>query len=250
MALQSENGLVELVSMGLKEKKQEAQLPPSKSAQLFSETMLRTTSKRKQRNLTNVWNALEHLRGVKSRDFTAASVARTIEVMKLSGPKAQSIRNAEGQDFREIIRVYSSEYGDSRNKKSQCSESDEFLFGISDLRTVARVRELLADNRSMARQINLLKNFISKLAPVELNHEGSFAPPIAKELTESGIQKEFSPSEIDSVITFLKAIEESGKSLSIQFEPSSGALLWKKGILELAGPGFHHALSKIAGKRS
>jgi hypothetical protein len=170
--------------------------------------------------------------------------------MKLSGPKAQSIRNAEGRDFREIIRAYSAEYGDSKSKKGQCPESDEFLFGISDLRTAAKVRELLADNRSMERQINLLKNFISKLAPVELNPEGSFAPPVVKELTESGVQQEFSPMEIDSVVSFLKAIEESGESLSIRFDPSSGALLLQEGILELAGPGFLHALSKIAGKRS
>jgi hypothetical protein len=234
--------------MGQRGLKQEAQLTPSKSAQLFSATMQRTSSKRKQRNLTNVWNALEHLRDVKSPDFTAASVARTIEAMKLSGPKAQSIRNVEGQDFREIIRAYSAEYGGTNSKKNEYSEPDEFLFGIADLRTAAKVRELLADDRSKGRQINLLKNFISNLAPVELNPDGSLAAPVVKELARSPVHPEFSPMEIDSVVSFLKAIEESGECLSLRFDPTSGALLWKEGVLEVAGPGFLHALSKIADK--
>ena len=47
MALRSKGGLVELVSIGSERRKQDSQLIASKSAQLFSETMLRTTSKRK-----------------------------------------------------------------------------------------------------------------------------------------------------------------------------------------------------------
>jgi len=251
MALRSKGGLPELVNMGPETRKQKAQLPPSKPAQLFSETMLRTTSKRKQRSLTNVWNALEHLRGVKSRDFTAASVARTIEVLKLPGPKAQSIRNAEGRDFREIIRAYAAEYGDPKSKKSEYPESAEFLFGISDLRTAAKVRELLADNRSMERQINLLKNFIQKQPPVELNPDGSFATPAlaspdGKELPAPPGTRQFSPIEIESVVSFLRVIQESGEDLNLIFEPYSGALLWKAGILEVAKPGFLQVLTRVA----
>jgi hypothetical protein len=210
--------------------------------------MLRTSSKRKQRSLSNVWNALEHLRQMKSRDFTAASVARAIEALKLPGPKAQSIRNAEGQDFRDIIRSYESEHGDKTNKQSGCSDPDEFLYGISDLRTAARVRELLADYRSSQRQINMLKNLISKLSPVELDCDPSFAPPVAKELAASTVRPEFSPMEVNSVVSFLKEIEESGEYLGIRFDSSSGALLWKEGALELAAPGFFHILTKIASR--
>lgn len=54
--------------------------------------------------------------------------------------------------------------------------------------------------------------------------------------------------EVNSVVSFLKEIEESGECLSIRFDSFSGALLWKEGALELAAPGFLHVLTKIAAK--
>lgn len=248
MANASRYGLPELTTTKPKVIKQPDANSPSKSAQLLAEIMLRTDSKRKQRSLSNVWSALEHLRQMKSRDFTAASVARAIEALKLPGPKAQSIRNAEGQDFRDIIRAYESEYGEKTNRLSGCSDPDDFLYGISDLRTAARVRELLADYRSSQRQINMLKNLISQLSPVEIDDDLSFAPLVAKELAAPTAHPEFSPLEINSVVSFLKEIEESGECLNIRFDSSSGALLWKEGALELAAPGFFHILTKIAAK--
>lgn len=167
---------------------------------------------------------------------------------KPSAAKATRALN-DGMQNR-ATRAYSAEYGDTQNKESEYSESDDFLFWIPDLRTAARVRELLADDRSKERQINRLKNFISNLAPFKLNPDGSFALPEVNELAESAAHQEFSPMEIDSVVSFLKAIEESGECLSLRFDPTPGALLWKEGVLEVACPGFLHALLKIANKES
>ena len=251
MTVRSTAELVELRSIKPREIRPVDQTPPSKSEQLYSETMLRTGSPRKQKSLTNVWKALEHLREVKSHEFTFANVGRTIKAMKLEGgPEAQSIRNEEGRDYKEIIRAYSAEYGGPQGKKSEYSESDEFLFGIQDLHTRVKVREALANSRSKVRRIDLLKNFISKLSPVELNPVGSFAPPVVKELTESAVHNEFNPMEINSVVSFLKAIEESGEGMSLRFDPASGALFWKEGAVEAAGPGFLYALLKIVKKES
>ena len=230
--------------------KRETESSAVSSKQRFSEIISATQSTRKRKSLTNVWKALEHLRAVKSSEFTVASVARAIEALHLAGPKAQSIRNAEGHDFREIIVAYAREFGDPKSQKPEDPEFDHILSAIPDLRTAAFVRELMCESRSKDRRISLLKNLISKLTPVELKADGSFAPIPGKGFPQASSPQSFSPTDIAAAASFRRSIEDSGEELGLQFEQSSGALLWKDGVLEVARPGFLHLLSRIAGTES
>jgi CRISPR/Cas system CSM-associated protein Csm3 (group 7 of RAMP superfamily) len=68
---------------------------------------------------------------VKSADFSIASVARAVEALALGGPKAQSIRNAEGKDFRDLIRAYIEEFGEPARGKSESSEDERIVGSIA-----------------------------------------------------------------------------------------------------------------------
>jgi hypothetical protein len=71
-----------------------------------------------------------------------------------------------------------------------------------------------------------------------------------KALPSANCIPSFNPTEIAAVVSFLRFIRDSGEDLCLQFEPSSGALLWKDRVMEVAGSGFLHDLSKIAGGES
>jgi hypothetical protein len=103
------------------------------------------------------------------------------------------------------------------------------------------------DNLSKDRRIDLLKNLISKLSAIDVESEGPFIGHSLKGIPETVAPQGFSIIEVAAVASFVKSIEESGEELRLRFEPSSGALLWKDSVLEVAKPGFLQVLSKIAG---
>jgi hypothetical protein len=57
----------------------------------------------------------------------------------------------------------------------------------------------------------------------------------------------FTAREIAAVAGFLDSLAHYREELELEFDESSGALLWRGGVLEPAGPGFYHALKKITG---
>nr|WP_276329912.1 gamma-mobile-trio protein GmtX [Simplicispira suum] len=55
-------------------------------------------------NLDKVWEALNEIRDEGGRDYSLAEVGRRLE--KVGGPKTQSLRNAQGAAYRNIIATY------------------------------------------------------------------------------------------------------------------------------------------------
>lgn len=218
------------------------------SAQLYVALKESFQNPRKKKSLENVWRALEHLRAMKSDDFSIAAVARAIQALNLGGPQGQSIRNTpDGNDFRDLIRSYASEHGKPSGNNTAWSGDERIVGSIPDLRTASFVRELLNENRSKDRRIDMLKNLIGKLPPMDLASDiaAASAPPKA---LPPGCDTICDPGEIAAVVSFVKNIRESGDDFNLRFEPASGALLWKGGVFEVARPGFLSALTKIAGK--
>jgi len=103
------------------------------------------------------------------------------------------------------------------------------------------------DNRSTDRRINMLKNLIAKLSPVEALPNNTLLQAAQKTLPVNCIST-FTEREIAGVVSFLKCIGDCGEDLGLSFDQSSGALLWKNGFLEVAKPGFLSALNRIASK--
>lgn len=239
-ALPSETGKANV----LDNPNEEEQVPHGgKSEQLYHDLINRTQSARRQNNLTNVWNALQHLREMKSRDFSVASVARAIAALGLSGPKAQSIRNAEGEEFRALIAQYKSEFGPP-DAMRESSLADDLVSSIPDLRAAAMVQTVLAENKSLRRRLDLLKNEFLRLAPVDLSGIAK-TPNERVEPRALPSSFVFSSLEVAAASSFLESIEKNREDLEWEFDVHSGALLWRGGVLELAGPGFYHLLMRI-----
>ncbi len=109
------------------------------------------------------------------------------------------------------------------------------------------VRELLNENRSKDRRINMLKNLIGKSPPLAIASELA-RNPSAPKAEAAGWKMMWSPIEIAPVVSFIRNIRDSGEDLNLRFEPASGALLWKDGVVEVARPGFLGVLKKITGE--
>ena len=220
---------------------------PGDVGQQYVDMKAAVQSPRKKRNLENVWISLEHLTEMKSTDFSIASVARAIQALSLSGPKEQSIRNTEGKDFRDLIRAYGNEHGVPAKGASESSEEERIVGSIIDIRTASMVRGLLNKNRSKNRRINMLKNLIGTSPPLYIASELALNPSAPKAEAAAG-KMMWSPMEIAAVVSFIRNIRDSGEDLNLHFEPASGALLWKDGVVEVARPGFLGVLKKIAGE--
>jgi hypothetical protein len=74
-------------------------------------------------------------------------------------------------------------------------------------------------------------------------------PSAPKALAAAG-EMMWSPAEIAAVVSFIRNVHDSGEDLNLRFEPASGSLLWKDGILEAARPGFLGVLKRIVGEES
>ncbi len=72
--------------------------------QLYKTHREATNRESKVKNLDLLWGALEDIRNDGGRDYSLAEVGRRLEAA--GGPKTQSLRNAQGAQFRDIIGAY------------------------------------------------------------------------------------------------------------------------------------------------
>ena len=186
-----------------------ASKPNSGSAERkLRELLDRTSSTRKKQNLTNVWSALEHMRLLKVTEYTYAAVGRSIDALKLGGPRTSSIRNLEGADFRALIDAFAAEHGADRS--SRADEEWGMLASIPDLVVRAHVRRIVAEKKSLTRRCNILHEWYSKLDPNVVQSAFELAKPTTSMLPQSltsGL--EFSEREVKAVRRLLEGLAES-----------------------------------------
>jgi hypothetical protein len=221
---------------------------PNAAEQAYQDLLAVTQSLRKRNSLKNVWDALEHLRQMKSQDFSIASVARAIQAMGRVRPKDQSIRNAEGQDFRDLIDKYTSHFGSGREERPR-SLSEDLVASIPDHRAAALVQMLLNENTSLQRRLDILKNQFSKLAKVDVGLKEETPRQAHADRSLPSPSGMFTANEISATARFLESVRDNHEDHQLEFDPDSGALLWRGGILELTNAAFFHALQKIVKSR-
>ncbi|ABM35946.1 gamma-mobile-trio protein GmtX [Polaromonas naphthalenivorans] len=78
--------------------------PVRDARQLYKTHREAASRESKVKNLDILWEALEGIRSDGGRDYSLAEVGRRLEVA--GGLKTQSLRNAQGTHFREIISAY------------------------------------------------------------------------------------------------------------------------------------------------
>ena len=209
--------------------------------EVYEELRARTSNKRKRTNLERVWTALEHLGRLKTKDFSVAAVARAVDALGLPGPKAQSIRNADGRDFRELISAYAAESGDAEQAK-RSSVDEQLVTTISDPKSREQVKLLLADNASLQYRIDCLKALVGNLSPVSLTRpeDGERGAAQTALPAPQGVAPDLSDREIGSIRAFIENVDQ----VECTWDEGSGALLDRDGY-EVAPPAFLDALRKV-----
>lgn len=211
--------------------------PPKRDAldELYDEYVTRTNNKRRLNSLRNLYKTLRHLLSVGSDVTSVAAIARSIEELGFDAPKAQSIRNVEGKDFRDLIGAYVTLSGAKQFEKN--NDDEKLVLGIADLRAAAQVRWILNENRSLKRRLDLLHAEFQELKPVKV---------LSATAPDSGGEGEligFTEIEIEAVKQFRANLVD----IRCVIDETSGALLYN-GSFEVAPPGFGQALTKLTEK--
>ncbi|KQS77322.1 MULTISPECIES: gamma-mobile-trio protein GmtX [unclassified Rhizobium] len=205
--------------------------------EIYNEFVSRTDNTRRLNSLRNLYSTLRHLLSVGSDATSVAAIARSLKELGFDVPKAQSIRNVEGKDFRELIHTYVTLSGAKKSGKT--SDDENFVYGIEDLRIAAQVRWILNENRSLKRRLDLLHAEFQRLEPVKLLSAGAPASDFGSEGELVG----FTEIEIEAV----KQFRENLIDIHCNIDETSGALLYNESF-EVAPPGFGQALTKLSEK--
>lgn len=99
-------------------------------------------------NLDKLWEVLESIRGEGGRDYSLAEVGRRLET--IGGPKTQSLRNAQGSRFREIISAYAAAVnGATRYMSQNQTNVERALDMIADPSVRATLRMALEERKRL-----------------------------------------------------------------------------------------------------
>ncbi|ABE35892.1 hypothetical protein DR64_5398 [Paraburkholderia xenovorans LB400] len=120
--------------------------------QLYAAHRSTATKPTKVENLDKVWGVLNAIRDDGGRDYSLAEVGRRLEAV--GGPKTQSLRNAQGAHYREIITAYADAVsGSTRYVPKTKANVDQALELITDPSIRATLRVAL-DNAKRLKVVN------------------------------------------------------------------------------------------------
>lgn len=116
--------------------------------QLYQAHRSAATKPTKADNLDKVWEVLNAIREDGGRDYSLAEVGRRLE--KIDGPKTQSLRNAQGAHYREVITAYANAVsGATRYVAKTKSNVEQALDLITDPSIRATIRVALDDAKRL-----------------------------------------------------------------------------------------------------
>ncbi len=116
--------------------------------QLYHAQRSSATKPSKLDNLDKVWAVLNEIRDDGGRDYSLAEVGRRLE--KVGGPKTQSLRNAQGAPYRDIITAYANAVcGATRYVAKTKSNVEQALDLITDPSIRATLRVALDDAKRL-----------------------------------------------------------------------------------------------------
>lgn len=116
--------------------------------QLYQAHRAAASKPSKVENLDKVWEVLNAIRDDGDRDYSLAEVGRRLET--LGGPKTQSLRNAQGAHYREIITAFANAVrGSTRYVAKTKSNVEQALELITDPSIRATLRVALDDAKRL-----------------------------------------------------------------------------------------------------
>lgn len=136
----------------------------------------RTKNVTKSKQLKTLWRVLGRQVTAGSDDYRVVTIGALTE--QEGGPTTQTIRNANGADYRAIITKFADEVGGATKKAPRLSNEphEKLLSGILDLQTRQHVRLLIQENLSLRNEVNLLKHQISHTSAPIVQPHGSVVP--------------------------------------------------------------------------
>lgn len=202
----------------------------------YREILSRTSSSTKSRQLRNLAWVLLTQASARSLDYRVSTVsARTAAC---GGPTAQTIRNANGADYRALIDLFEGEVEKPKAVPVSAGKEDALLAAIDNPSARNQVRLLLHDCASLRNQVNLLKNQIAREAPpipTVLSTPAQGLPA-----TAAGAIK-ISRSRREAIEHF---VSEANMAMKKWRTNEHGALVDALDI-EIARPGFVEALRQV-----
>lgn len=130
--------------------------------QVLEEVLARSNERRRGtvRRLVQILSQMAN-RGVKA--FTIAAVGRECEAANVL--KTQTIRNANGEDFRRLIEAFALARGASTTHRpvQHLTPLQEAIAAIPDLDIRTRLNAMLAENRAQRAEIQALRQGFAKL---------------------------------------------------------------------------------------
>jgi hypothetical protein len=174
--------------------------------QLYAAHRSAATKSTKVENLDKVWEVLNAIRDDGGRDYSLAEVGRRLEVV--GGPKTQSIRNAQGAHYREIITAFAdATSGSIRYVAKTKANVDQALDLITDPSIRATLRVALDDaKRLKVVNDNLHAAFKSLQVGAVLPTLAAESEPSAKPANQRATPVPLTPRH---VIALRKGIDET-----------------------------------------
>lgn len=130
---------------------------------IFEAAKGRAVRGNKVANLELLWVVLMEIRESGGRDYSLSEVGRRLE--EKGGMKTQSLRNAGGADFREVITAFAqSVMGSPRYIAKTKSSVDQALDLIGDHSVRAVLKEEIAQAKKMRAENAMLRHAFSKLS--------------------------------------------------------------------------------------
>ncbi|GLC91935.1 hypothetical protein Tamer19_13430 [Cupriavidus sp. TA19] len=116
--------------------------------QLYDVHRNTATKESKVENLDKLWEVLNAIQDEGSRDYSLAEVGRRLA--KIGGPKTQSLRNAQGSYYREIISSYANALsGATRYAAKTKSNVEQALALVTDPSIRATIRVALDEAKRL-----------------------------------------------------------------------------------------------------
>jgi hypothetical protein len=146
---------------------------------VYRQLIRSTENARTRKNLEILWAALEKMRVDAVPDYNIARVGKYSK--QLGGIQAQSIRNANGERFRDLIDAYAATVGKSRAKLPARAPSnvDLAIERITDNGSRTALKMMMEDRRRLLEENQKLRHAYKKLSvdTVNLGHVGASPAP-------------------------------------------------------------------------
>lgn len=115
----------------------------------------------RKKNIKALWDTLESLRSEGCEDWSLANVGRRSE--KRKGLKTQSLRNSQGERFRELISAYAQAVRPAPSKGAS-SNIDEILSSVGDVGSRSLLRGVIEEGKRYKHENDMLREAIKRLS--------------------------------------------------------------------------------------